>query len=141
MEWNEKIRHWCAKSERSTGEVIKRLGEWDVPKNQAESCVEELIAKDFINEKRFVGAYVHDHFHLKNWGTFKIAAGLKDKKCSISDIQAGLSVISTDEIDLKLTELIKVKSFLDKPRLIRHLQSRGFSLEHILNNSLIGKSA
>ena len=141
MEWKEKIRHWCARSERSTGEVLTRLREWDISETLAESYVDELLRKDFINEKRFVEAYVHDHFHLHNWGPIKIAAGLRKKKCANSDIQIGLSAISMKEIDKKLSMLILSKSTSDKPRLIRHLQSRGFSLEHILNNSQLGKSA
>ena len=141
MEWKEKIRHWCARSERSTGEVLTRLREWGISETLAESYVDELLRKDFINEKRFVEAYVHDHFHLHNWGPIKISAGLKEKKCTNSDIQVGLLAVSTKEIDVKLTQLILSKSISNKPRLIRYLQSRGFSLEHILNNSQLGKSA
>jgi len=141
VNWQEKITRWCARSERSQAEVLKRLKEWEVPNSEANSFLLKLEGLDFVNQPRFLSAFTHDHFHLKQWGPYKIGDGLSAKGCSSSEISSALSVLTPDIVLEKLTHVLnsRLKTHpsdltSNRPRLIRHLQSRGFSLEMILSS-------
>ena len=139
MNWKEKIRRWCARSERSRGEVLKRLSELDVSSSEAVEYLSLLESTDFVNQTRFMTAFTHDHFVLKNWGPLKIRDGLFLKGCSSSEISSTLIVFTPEIIKEKLVEVILIRKKTEpfeyksnKPRLIRYLQSRGFPLELII---------
>ena len=141
MNWQEKITRWCARSERSKAEVLKRLKEWEVPNSEANSFLVKLVSLDFVNQTRFLSAFTHDHFHLKQWGPYKIGAGLRAKGCSSKEISSALSVLTPEIVAEKLTQVLnsRLQSYpsdptSNRPRLIRYLQSRGFSLEMILSS-------
>ena len=141
MNWQEKITRWCARSERSKAEVLKRLKEWEVPNSEAKSFLVKLVSLDFVNQTRFLSAFTHDHFHLKQWGPYKIGAGLRAKGCSSKEISSALSVLTPEIVAEKLTQVLnsRLQSYpsdptSNRPRLIRYLQSRGFSLEMILSS-------
>ncbi len=141
MNWQEKITRWCARSEHSKAEVLKRLKDSGVTQSEANSFLCKLVALDFVNQTRFLSAFTHDHFHLKHWGPYKIGAGLRAKGCSSSEIANALSVLSTEMVAEKLKDVLNSRlqthpSDLNsnRPRLVRHLQSRGFSLEMILSS-------
>jgi SOS response regulatory protein OraA/RecX len=139
LNWKEKIRRWCARSERSRGEVLKRLSELDVSSSEAVEYLSLLESTDFVNQTRFMTAFTHDHFVLKNWGPLKIRDGLFLKGCSSSEISSTLIVFTPEIIKEKLVEVILIRKKTEpfeyksnKPRLIRYLQSRGFPLELII---------
>ena len=141
MNWQVKITRWCARSERSKAEVLKRLKEWEVPNSEAKSFLVKLVSLDFVNQTRFLSAFTHDHFHLKQWGPYKIGAGLRAKGCSSKEISSALSVLTPEIVAEKLTQVLnsRLQSYpsdptSNRPRLIRYLQSRGFSLEMILSS-------
>jgi len=139
LNWKEKIRRWCARSERSRGEVLKRLSELDVPSSKAIEYLSILESTDFVNQTRFMNAFTHDHFVLKNWGPLKIKEGLCLKGCSSGEISSTLSSFTPEIIKEKLAEVITIRQKTEqfelqtnKPRLIRYLQSKGFPLELII---------
>lgn len=141
MNWQEKITRWCARSERSKAEVLKRLKEWEVPNSEADLFLVKLVNLDFVNQTRFLSAFTHDHFHLKQWGPYKISEGLRAKGCSSSEISSALSVLTPEIVSEKLTHVLNSRLHTypsdlisNRPRLIRYLQSRGFSLEMILSS-------
>ena len=141
MNWQDKITRWCARSERSKAEVLKRLKEWEVPNSEANSFLVKLVSLDFVNQTRFLSAFTHDHFHLKQWGPYKIGAGLRAKGCSSKEISSALSVLTPEIVAEKLTQVLNSRlqthpsdPTSNRPRLIRYLQSRGFSLEMILSS-------
>ena len=139
MNWKEKIRRWCARTERSRGEVLKRISELGVPTSEALDYLSFLESTDFVNQSRFLSAFTHDHFVLKNWGPLKIRDGLYLKGCSSEEIFSTLSILTPEITKEKLTEVISIRKKTEpfeyesnKPRLIRYLQSRGFPLELII---------
>jgi SOS response regulatory protein OraA/RecX len=139
LNWKEKTRRWCARSERSRGEVLKRLSELDVPSSEAEDYLSLLESTDFVNQTRFMSAFTHDHFVLKNWGPLKIKEGLFLKGCSSGEISSTLMPYTPLMIKEKLVEVISSRQKTvpfelqsNKLRLIRYLQSRGFPLELII---------
>jgi len=139
VNWKEKIRRWCARAERSRGEVLKRLCELEVPTSEAIKYLALLESTDFVNQSRFLSAFTHDHFVLKNWGPLKIRDGLYLKGCSSEEISSSLSILTPEITKEKLIEVVSIRKKTEpfeyksnKPRLIRYLQSRGFPLELII---------
>ncbi len=140
MEWKEKIRRWCANGERSeleTREKLKRLGALS---NEIEVELKSLENEGFISESRYVSAFVHDHFRLKNWGPIKLFHALRKKGCSAHLIESELSKISENEIEEALQTVINARLTLypeehkiQRERLIRYLQNRGYTLDNILS--------
>ena len=119
--------------------MLKRLSELDVSSSEAVEYLSLLESTDFVNQTRFMTAFTHDHFVLKNWGPLKIRDGLFLKGCSSSEISSTLIVFTPEIIKEKLVEVILIRKKTEpfeyksnKPRLIRYLQSRGFPLELII---------
>ena len=115
------------------------MSELDVPSSEAEDYLSLLESTDFVNQTRFMSAFTHDHFVLKNWGPLKIKEGLFLKGCSSGEISSTLMPYTPLIIKEKLVEVISSRQKTvpfelqsNKPRLIRYLQSRGFPLELIM---------
>jgi regulatory protein len=108
-----------------------------------DELVEEIIAKlkteKFLDDERYVKAYVSDKFRLNKWGKIKIRHYLKAKGLSDGLIETGLKEIDDDQYKKVLIAIIKEKSRKVKTtnkyektgQIIRFAQSRGFEPEII----------
>ncbi|MEE1885387.1 regulatory protein RecX [Pedobacter flavus] len=134
-----KIQNWCAYQERSHGEVKEKLYEWNLYPSEVDQIISKLIEENFLNEERFVKAYVSGKFRIKKWGRRKIKQGLLQKKVTDKMIDSGLNTIDGDEYEATLADLamkkfhlIKEKdAFKHKNKLITYLQSRGYETDMI----------
>lgn len=140
MDWKEKIRHWCARGERSTFETKTKLIRLGASQQDAIEFIVELEREGFINEERYVNAFIHDHFKLKNWGPRKLYHGLKKKGCASHLIEQALSKLTPKDLDNALNHTIEARYTLypeehktHRERLIRYLQNRGYTLDNILS--------
>ena len=133
-----KITAWCARREHTKQEARDKLYllmEVPLPNNEVEEIIDGLVKDDFINEKRYVKAYVSDKFRLNKWGRIKIENGLKLKGISSEMINKGLKQIDEKEYLNALSELIdkkKEKELGACPKLnklARFAVSRGFEAE------------
>jgi SOS response regulatory protein OraA/RecX len=139
MDWKEKIKRWCSICERSEAEVLRKLSNSGVSHSDASAYLEELKNDSFIDEQRFLSAFIHDHFVLKNWGPRKIYDGLLKKGCNSQQVQRALSSLTTEDIEKALKATISTRYSIypdehknNKTRLVRFLQTRGYALEQIL---------
>ena len=140
MEWKEKIKRWCLKCERSEFEVLRKLSNLGASQDEATTFLEVLKNENFIDENRFISAFIHDHFVLKNWGPRKIYDGLLKKGCKSHQVTQTLDKLSSDKIDQALKATISTRYSIypdehkkNKTRLVRFLQTRGYTLEQILS--------
>lgn len=140
-----KLENYCAYQERSQQEVRDKLYDMGLHENEVENIIADLISENFLNEERFVKAYVSGKFKIKHWGKIKIIQHLKLKKISNPLIKIGLQEIEYDEYIQTIKDTIgkKIKeyniplSYQDKAKLVRYVQSKGFENELIfeeLNN-------
>jgi regulatory protein len=93
----------------------------------------------FLDEKRFVEAYVQGKVRIKKWGRQKIKAALYQKRIDAKLIQEGIyAFISDEEYQLVLESLIERKNRelsteknpqIKKQKLMRFLLSRGFQYD------------
>jgi len=92
-----KIEQYCAYQERSHHEVRYKLVALGSRGEDLEMIMMHLIEENFLNEERFVMAFVSGKFKIKKWGKIKIAQGLKAKNISPFLIQKGLQSISPND--------------------------------------------
>ena len=140
MAWKEKIRHWCARGERSKSEVLAKMNRLGADEAEAIEMLKTLEGEGFVDEVRFVEAFIHDHFFLKNWGPRKLYDGLLKKGCKSAQIDPIISKLSEIEVEKALKRTINSRFTLypdehktNRERLIRYLQNRGYTLDNILS--------
>ncbi|MBN1822130.1 MAG: RecX family transcriptional regulator [Prolixibacteraceae bacterium] len=129
----------CSKSEKSSPEMKKKLMEWGLDKYDAEAVVEELKQEKFIDDDRYVKAYVRDKFKIGKWGRIKIRYYCRQKGLPGDLIETGLKEIEEESYVKLLLQTMsqKAKSINSKnrfdrmARIIRFTQNRGFEPEYI----------
>ena len=136
-----KIENYCAYQERAQQEVRDKLYEWGLFQNDVENIIATLIEENFLNEERFAKAYVSGKFRMKDWGKIKITQHLKAKKVSAPLIKIALQQIDYDEYLQKIDMLIQKKgfsnlknlSYVEKSKIVRYLQSKGYESDLIFD--------
>ncbi|HRB80274.1 MAG TPA: RecX family transcriptional regulator, partial [Niabella sp.] len=78
----QKLRHYCAYSERCHADVVNKLFEWKVWKKDHDEIIATLIEENYLNEERFARLFAGGHFRQKQWGRNKITVALKQKNIS-----------------------------------------------------------
>jgi regulatory protein len=129
----------CSKGEKSSCDIKKKLTEWGLDKYDASAVVEELKQEKYIDDSRFVQAYINDKFRLDKWGRVKIRYFLKQKGFADDVIEAGLKTIDDEKYVKLLIQTMKSKAKTIKStdrydkmaKIIRFAQNRGFEPEYI----------
>lgn len=136
----KKIYQYCAYQDRSIGEVIKKLTEWEVSAEDQEKLIVHLEAEKFLNEERYVRSFVRGKFFYKNWGRNKIRHELRLKKISPALVQKVMDAeIDPETYEQTLQKLIGQKRQqhrTDSPekqneKIFRFLLQKGFEGEWI----------
>jgi regulatory protein len=135
-----RIRRYCAYQERSTGEVEMKLREWKIPREKAGKLMDELKEEGFIDDARFVKAFIHGKLHINHWGKRKIVYELRGKGIPGKMIEAGLEDIPEEAyreiliklLEKKLREIKGVKNLTIREKLINFAAGRGFEYDMIL---------
>lgn len=136
-----KTQHWCAYQERSQFELDKKLVEYNLTESEKLEVISNLITNNFINEERFAKAFTSGKFKIKKWGKLKIKAHLKLHKVSPKLINQALNIISEDEYNATIENLINFKlktikplpAFIKKQKIINFLQTKGFEFDLIMD--------
>lgn len=134
----EKAKRYCSFQERCILDVENRFRAWNVKKEDWDSIVDKLIEQDFLNEKRYLDAFVRGKFLMKKWGKIKIKAELNHKRIYGKEIdEAILEEINEEDYISSIKYLIvKKKEFLkerdkskEKEKIYRYLLSKGYEQE------------
>ncbi|MGC8864961.1 MAG: regulatory protein RecX [Bacteroidales bacterium] len=142
----EKVRQWCASSERCTREVERKLLQWGYPATKTKDAIDQLKKEGFVDDERYARAFARGKFHNLKWGKLKIVAELKARGLTTTIIQAALEEIPEEEYRaLVEKELYKKKASLktsdnwsQRAALLRFAASRGY--ESTLVNRILGAS-
>lgn len=138
----EKIRKWCAFSERSQQETRIKLREYGLDPEQVEGILADLIVEGFLNEERFARAYVRGKFRMKHWGKMKIKQGLREHRVTENCIAEALKEVDPDEYERSIRNLIEKKLLslkdIDKRKryhsTLSYMLSKGYETEFIIHN-------
>ncbi|MFM7596432.1 MAG: regulatory protein RecX [Flavobacteriales bacterium] len=135
------MERFCAYQERSAFEIKTKLHRKGATEEQVAFVIKYLISNNFLNEARFVAAFVQGKSRIKQWGTQRIKAGLRAHYIAEPLINEALSSLSSLDVQANLQRWLQkkqngLKAEDDGPKkrakIIRFLLSKGFNLDEIL---------
>ncbi len=83
----EKLKTYCAYQERCSFDVSEKLYRLNVPAKYHSAIIDYLQEFDFLNNERFLDAYIRGKVFLKLWGPQKIIYTLRQKGFSAQEIE------------------------------------------------------
>ena len=145
----EKAMRYCSYQERCLMDMEKRFYAWNVKKTDWDKIMDYLIDENYLNETRFIEAYVRGKFVIKRWGKNKIIAGLMQLNLSGSKVTKAIDSEIEEEAYMKtIQELITKKSALinesdsliKRDKIYRYLLSKGYESELVVKElNALGK--
>lgn len=134
LEWLAKAQAYCARAEHCAADVRRKFYEWGLQDAEIADFIEEnLYADNFLNDRRFCEAYVHDKVAYQSWGRLKIQASLRALQLPESEIRAALENIDETAYFDNLRKLILARKNDSEDKRLRFLLQRGFTYEDIKN--------
>ena len=129
----------CSRSEQCSFDIRRKIRAAGYSEEEADEIIDMLKKENFLNDERFVKAYVTDKFRINKWGKIKIRYYLKGKGLSDEIIQTGLAEIDSEKYKEALLKVLKDKArsvkkknkFEKMGQVIRFAQNRGFEPEMI----------
>lgn len=138
----DKILKFCLYRERSIYEVDQKLIKLGLSSvSDRKKTLKKLVDEKYVNEERFVKAFINDKSKFNKWGTRKIQLELKKKKVDEKLIQKYIELIEpeTYESELKQLAIKKWKSQANKEdkkkfaNTVRFLANKGYEIDKIFN--------
>ena len=134
-----KMAQLCSRSEQCSADIRKKIVAFEIMDEVVEEIISKLKSEKFLDDERYVKAYVSDKFRLNKWGKIKIRHYLKAKGLSDNLIEIGLNEINEEQYKKALIATLKEKAKKVKSdnkyertgQIIRFAQSRGFEPEII----------
>ena len=134
-----KMAQLCSRSEQCSADIRKKIVAYEIMDELVDEIISKLREEKFLDDERYVKAYVSDKFRLNKWGKIKMRHYLKAKGLSDELIQMGLNEIKEDQYKKVLISTLKEKAkkvksddkFDKMGQIIRFAQSRGFEPEII----------
>jgi regulatory protein len=136
----QKLKHYCGYQERCHSEVISKLYDLGVYKNEQDEIISTLIQENYLNEERFAIQFAGGKFRMKQWGKTKIKYELKGKQISEYCIKKALATIPTADYLQTAQKLFDAKSntlksekniFIKKRKLQDYLMQKGYEISVI----------
>ena len=134
-----KMAQICSRSEQCSADIRKKIIAYELVEEVVDEIIEKLKAEKYLNDERFVKAYVADKFKFNKWGKVKIRHYLRMKQLPDNIIENGLDEIDEDQYKKVLIKTMKDKAksvkkknrFEKMGQIIRFTQNRGFEPEMI----------
>ena len=146
----QKMMASCARREYCSWDVKQKLRRFELSTEDVDDIITKLENQKFIDNERFVKAFVKDKMEFNSWGKTKIRYQLQMKHISPILINEALTIIKDDPYQEKLERILKKKlsqlmpvedKWAAKTKLIRHAASKGFEPDMIYKtiDSLMGE--
>jgi regulatory protein len=134
-----RMAHLCSRSEQCSPDIKRKILALGHVNEEADEIIDILKKENFLNDERYVKAYVADKFRINKWGKIKMRFYLKGKGLPDEIIQAGLDEIDDEKYKQALLKVLKDKAktvkkknkFEKMGQVIRFAQGRGFEPEMI----------
>jgi len=125
---------FCAASERCTQDVLDKIERFDLSNEEKKTLIDSLKRNGFLNEPRFIRAFINDKFRFNKWGRIKLRQTLRQKGINESAIDQELDILDESLYAETLMQLLKQKlsglktgrPFERKGKLYRFALGRGF---------------
>lgn len=139
-EIKQKLINYCVYQDRCHAEVEQKMREFVLIPEAKEEIILYLLKENYLNEERFTRSYIRGKFYIKNWGKTKIKIHLKQKGITEKLITKCFDEIDNDDYLKIIAKLYEnhfskqkgLQEYQKKSKTIKHLLSRGFEYENIL---------
>ncbi|MHA7877348.1 MAG: regulatory protein RecX [Bacteroidota bacterium] len=108
----QRAAYYCSYQERTEKEVREKLHAWGVTQKEATHIVHALKQDRFLDEERYIEAFVRGKFLAKKWGKRKLWATLINKGLDRTLIQKELSTIDDSDYLRSLRQVAEKKKQL-----------------------------
>lgn len=136
-----KVQKICAFQEKCIFEITQKLKSWQIPNQEIDKIIDDLIDKKFIDEDRYTQAFVNSKLSINQWGKIRLRFELKQRKIENAIIEKYLAEIN----ELKYLEILRhllqfkadqlknkdLSEYELKSKLVNYLQGKGFEMELI----------
>ena len=135
----QRLTIYCSRVERCVYDIRQKMMRWGLPGDEQKRAIQYLQRENFLDEKRYCQAFVHDKSRYNRWGSYKIQYELKKKQIPDFLIRETVSEIDADVYREQLRQLLTHKRKTVKganeyeinQKLMRFAAGKGFSLEEI----------
>jgi regulatory protein len=136
----QKAAHYCGYQERTEKEIQNKLRAWGVEKKEAERVLQTLKEDHFLDEGRYVEAFIRGKFLGKKWGRRRIFAALTEKGLDQALVQQGIATIENADYlqslryvaDRKKQTLSGVPSIQARKKLTNYLLQKGYEPDLVI---------
>lgn len=138
----EKAMRYCSFQERCQLDLTNRFRAWNVEEKNWDKILDYLIDENFLNETRYVEAFVRGKFKMKKWGVNKIKMGLIAKRAfNESQFDKVFKAEIEEEEYLKtISKLIEKKNylinepddFIKRDKVYRYMISKGYESDLVV---------
>ncbi len=133
----QKIEQLCSRKEMCIDDVEKKLRLWGI--TQPQNIINSLIKNQFVDQRRYVRAFVREKKEYSQWGIYKVKTALMAKKIDSHLISEVLSEFFNETelerlyllLQKKLRFIKQGNDYEKKAKLYRFALGRGFEHEMI----------
>ncbi len=131
----DRLRALCARAEHSSSEMYEKLRRWGIVGSDADKIVDSLIRDRYVDDSRYVRAFVRDKVVFDRWGRRKIRMSLAAKHLDSSLVAEAFDEIDTEVYEENLRRILQSKirsnpdlltSYEGRTKLFRFAVSRGY---------------
>lgn len=134
-----KMAQLCSRSEQCSADIRKKIIAFELVSEVVDEIIDKLKTEKYLNDERYIKAYVADKFRINKWGRVKIRHNLRMKGLPEEMIQNKLEDIDEEKYKAVLIKTMKAKAktvkkknrFEKMGQIIRFAQTRGFEPELI----------
>ena len=125
---------FCSAAEHCESEILEKTARFELEYEEQTKMVQRLQQEGFLDEKRYVKAFVSDRFRFNKWGRIKIRYMLRQKGLSAELTEEGLGLIPDEDYQEMLLTLLKQKGpsvkskskYELRGKMLRYAAGRGF---------------
>lgn len=140
-EIKQKLVNYCVYQDRCHAEVEQKMREFLLIDEAKEEIILYLLKENYLNEERFTRSYIRGKFYIKHWGKNKIKMNLKQKQISEKLINLCFDEIDDADYEKAIRKIFEdyysrqtgLKEYQKKTKTIKHLMSKGFEYEKIID--------
>ncbi len=135
----QKLSALCARSEHCRYDMIEKMRQWGVPEEEQAAVVERLVDERYVDEERYVRAFIHDKIEYSHWGRRKVEQALWQKRIDGDLVRQLLDEVDDEAYIAILRPMLKQKQrsitgrndYERSLKLIKWAMGRGFTMDVI----------
>ncbi len=142
-EIKQKLVNYCVYQDRCHSEIEQKMRDFLLIPEAKDEIFLYLIKENYLNEERFTRSYIRGKFYIKHWGRNKIRMNLKQKGITEKLISNSMDEIDEDDYIKSVNKIYQdyyskqkgLKEYQKKSKTIKHLMSKGYEYDVILEAS------